>query len=411
MGICTIQEDCYGTVSEQVSEFERMMPHYTKKEITNLKHESLNEIIRKKETEKEEKYQKFISEFGLILSAIYGLPAIKETLSILRDMCVFIEEDIPYISKNVISFLMWVYVLFMIKNFKGDIMENNKSTKDVMRKINNILKRIAFNVKCITNLILTSRFFKVLILCIIFCLITPVANWVIKTEAFIFPQFFGFVTSENESSWIGFLGAIIGGGITLIGVSWTIIDQNKKRTEDMKDMSKPIIVSTKCDYEKVKNIKNDTSGTKIIECILPIKNAGKGILYYPTLYNIVCKIDDVLIEKVNPTIPLLSYLDINESLQYDIMIMLIPEMLKKLHDRLKGRGNTLSMTMTLHVGGNDMYGRTIMTELLYHLDITFDSAQEIDLGIPTGNLTSKVIFNQKEIDRVLKNRNHTYSIH
>lgn len=409
--ICTIQEDCYGTVSEQVSEFERLMPYYTKKEITNLKHESINEIIRKKETEKEEKYQKFISRFGLILSGIFGLPAINETVSILRNICVFIEGDIPYISKNVMSFLIWVYVLFMVQNYKGDIMKDKISIKDVMKKSNKILKKIPFYVKGITNLILTSRYFKMLILCIVFCLIPSITNWVIKTEAFIFPQFFGFVTSENESSWIGFLGAIIGGGITLIGVSWTIIDQNKKRTEDMKDMTRPIIVSTKCDYEKVKNIKNDTSGTKIIECILPIKNTGKGILYNPTLYNIVCKIDDVLIEKVNPTIPLLSYLDINESLQYDIMITLIPEMLKKLYDRLKGRGNTLSMTMTLHVGGNDMYGRIIMTELLYRLDITFDSAKEIDLGIPTGNLTSKVIFNPNEIDRVLKNRNHTYSIH
>ena len=265
--------------------------------------------------------------------------------------------------------------------------------------------------KCIINLVLTSSFFKALILCTGFCLIPPIVNLVIKTEAFIFPQFFGFVTSENESSWIGFLGAIIGGGITLIGVSWTIIDQNKKRTEDMKDMSRPIIVSTKCDYEKVKNIKNDTSGTKVIECILPIKNAGKGILYNPTLYNVVCKIDDVLIETVNPTIPVLSYLDINDSLQYDILITLKPEMLQKLYARLKGRGNTLSMKMTLHVGGNDMYGRTMITELLYCLDITFDSAKEIDLGIPTGNLTSKVIFNKKEIERVVKNRNHMYSIH
>ena len=204
------------------------------------------------------------------------------------------------------------------------------------------------------------------------------------------------------------MGAIIGGAITLIGVAWTIIDQNKKRTEDMKDMSRPIIVSTKCDYEKVKNIKNDTSGTKIIECVFPVKNAGKGMLYNPNLYNIVCKIDDVLIESVNPSIPVASYLDINDSLQYDIMISLKPEMLQKLYDRLKGRGNTLRLRMTLHVGGNDMYGRTIITELLYCLDITFDSAKEIDLGITTGNLTSKVLFNKKDIDRVKRNRNYKY---
>ena len=278
-----------------------------------------------------------------------------------------------------------------------------------MGKFTNKLKRIAIQAKHITTAIFTSMFFKIFILCIGFLLITPAVNWATKTEAFIFPQFFGFVTSENESSWIGFLGALIGGGITLIGVAWTIIDQNKKRSEDMKDMSLPIIVSTKCDYEKIKNIKNDTSGTKVIECILPIKNAGKGILYNPTLYNIVCKIDDVLIESVNPSIPVLSYLDINDSSQYDIMILLKPEKLQALYDRLKGRGNTLIMEMTLYVGGNDLYGRTTITELLYRLDITFVSAKEIDLGIPVGNLTSRVLSDKKEIAQVVKNRNHTYS--
>ena len=44
-------------------------------------------------------------------------------------------------------------------------------------------------------------------------------------------------------------------------------------------------------------------------------------------------------------------------------------MLQSLYDRLKGRGNTLNMKMILHVGGNDMYGRTMVTELLYCLDI------------------------------------------
>ncbi len=279
-----------------------------------------------------------------------------------------------------------------------------------MRNICEKLKRIASQAKRITYTIFTSRLFKIAILCIAFFLISPTVNFAIKMQAFIFPQFFGFITNENESSWIGFLGAIIGGGITLIGVAWTIIDQNKKRMEDMKDMSRPIIVSTKCDYEKVKRIKNDTSGTKVIECILPIKNAGNGILYNPTLYNIVCKIDDVIIESVNTNIPVLSYLDVDEFYRYDIMISLNPEMLQKLYDRLKGRGNSLTMKMSLYVGGNDMYGRTIVTELIYHLDITFDSAKEIDLGIPTGNLTSRVLFDKNEIERVLKNRNNKYML-
>ena len=123
----------------------------------------------------------------------------------------------------------------------------------------------------------------------------------------------------------------------------------------------------------------------------------------------MCKIDGIYIETVHPDIPILSHLDVTESSQYDIMISLKPEMLQKLYDRLKGRGNTLALKMILHVGGNDMYGRTIVTELLYRLDITFDSAKEIDLGIPTGNLTSRVLFDKNEIERVLKHRNFKYT--
>ena len=280
-----------------------------------------------------------------------------------------------------------------------------------MKKRIHKVKRIANTVKRLVITIFTSGLFKALILCLAFFLIAPIVNWIIKLEALIFPKFFNFITSENESAWIGFLGAIIGGAITLIGVAWTIIDQNKKRAEDMKDMSRPIIVSTKCDYEKIKNIKNDTSGTKIIECILPVKNAGRGMLYNPTLYNIECKIDNVLIESFSLSIPRVSHLDISDSLQYDIMITLNPEMLQNLYDRLKGRGNTLTMKMTVHIGGNDMYGRTVITELLYSLNITFDSPQEIDLGITTGNLTSKVLFDKKEIERVKRSRNYKFSIH
>ena len=135
------------------------------------------------------------------------------------------------------------------------------------------------------------------------------------------------------------------------------------------------------------------------------------MLYNPNLYNIVCKIDDVLVESVNLSIPMASHLDINDSLRYDVMVSLKPEMLQKLYARLKGRGNTLILNMVLHIGGDDMYGRTTITELVYRLNIIFASEKEIELGITTGDLTSKVIFSKKDIDRVKRNRNYKYFRH
>lgn len=40
--------------------------------------------------------------------------------------------------------------------------------------------------------------------------------------------------NTKESDWISFWGSIFGGLLTLIGVAWTINDQNKKRKEDQK---------------------------------------------------------------------------------------------------------------------------------------------------------------------------------
>ena len=105
-----------------------------------------------------------------------------------------------------------------------------------MKKFIYKIKRVALQIKRILNSIISSKVFKALILCIAFLLIPPVVNWTIRAEAPIFPSFFNFITSENESAWIGFLGAIIGGAITLIGVAWTINYQEKLRKIDDKEL-------------------------------------------------------------------------------------------------------------------------------------------------------------------------------
>ena len=175
---------------------------------------------------------------------------------------------------------------------------------------------------------------------IVFALTPPFVNLLVNTEAFIFPSFFGFVIKENKDTWINFFGAIIGGGITLLGVAWTIIDQSNKRREDVKDAVKPALVSGDVTHEAIKGIHRDTTGTKIFECSFTYKNVGKGILYNPGLYDIVCTIDNVPVTNVQPPIPIRSYVDIGESVENNISIKLLPDTLQQFYDRLKGRGNT-----------------------------------------------------------------------
>lgn len=256
-----------------------------------------------------------------------------------------------------------------------------------------------------------KTFFVVTAAILIYIMLPPLVNLVISTEAFIFPDFFGYVTPETKDSWLNFFGAIIGGGITLIGVAWTIIDQNNKRREDAKDAVRPILVSGDVISEEIKGIKNDASGNKIYECILTYKNVGKGILYNPNLYKFVCTIDDIPVTTVHEPIPVLSYVDVDQSVDNDIMIKFDVETLKRFHQRLKGRGNTLQLKIIMYVGGDDMYGRTTITKLIYQKSIIWSSPIDIDKELFTGKLTSTVLFDKKEISNLVVCQDFKYKLH
>ena len=244
-----------------------------------------------------------------------------------------------------------------------------------------------------------------------FVVIAPIVNWLVTTEAFLFPEFFGFVTLENRDTWINFFGAILGGGITLIGVAWTIKDQNEKRREDAKDMVRPLLVSGDVTDESIGGIKGDKSGIKIINCTVEYKNVGKGILYNPCLYNIHATIDGVPVDIINPPTQVLSYLEVGSNVNNYIQIILTPEKLAEFYNRLKGRGNAFLLKIELFVGGDDMYGRPVVTKLLYTKSVTWWSEKEIELELFTGKLISTTLFDEKEISEVLENRNWDYKVY
>ncbi len=108
--ICNIQEGCCATVSQQFAEFERLMPYYVYEEISNCKQKAYNELLKGKEADREERYQNLISIGGLGLSLIFGLPAIHETMVLLRDVVLFGMSDIPYISLNNVSVGIWLII-------------------------------------------------------------------------------------------------------------------------------------------------------------------------------------------------------------------------------------------------------------------------------------------------------------
>lgn len=253
---------------------------------------------------------------------------------------------------------------------------------------------------------------KCILASIIFLSLVPaIVNFLVTTKAFFIPRFFGFVTSDTKSAWIGFYGSIIGGGITLVGVAWTIVDQNKKRKEDIQDAVKPIIVSEDCSDEKLIEREDCPGDSIVFRFTISYKNVGKGILYNPSLYNIIFTIDEVPITTISPSLPVLSYLDVTSSAKQHISVTLDQEIRSELYNRLKDRGNTLKIKAVIYVGGNDIFGRTFITKLVYTRGITWFSPQEIELGLSCGNLYSEVLFDEKDISEALKNRDWRYGIH
>lgn len=106
--ISELQENCYGSVSEQTALLKKMMPHYFKHEITSAKKIAIDNILQQNEQEKNERFQNYISTGGLILTLIFGLPSLYETLTIFRKLFSFYPYNIPYLTLENTSIILWL---------------------------------------------------------------------------------------------------------------------------------------------------------------------------------------------------------------------------------------------------------------------------------------------------------------
>ena len=118
--ICQLQDGCYGSVSEQISIFENMMPYYTKQKITDTKLSTIDNILNSKRQEQNTNFQNFIAIGGLLLAIFCGLPSIYDTLKLLRNFITFIPQNIPYISIDNCSFFLWIglNIAILVRIFK-----------------------------------------------------------------------------------------------------------------------------------------------------------------------------------------------------------------------------------------------------------------------------------------------------
>lgn len=113
-----MQEECYGSVSEQTDFFQKRMYNYLKQELMDKKIAAMDSILKEEEERKEENFQKFLAVGGFLLALLFGLPAIYETLVIIRSVFNYISYDIPIVTIENFSVFLWlilnVVILFNI---------------------------------------------------------------------------------------------------------------------------------------------------------------------------------------------------------------------------------------------------------------------------------------------------------
>ena len=116
--LCELQESCYGSVSEQTAFFQKRMHHYLKQELMDKKIVAMDSILKEEEERKEENFQKFLAVGGFLLTLLFGLPALYETLAIIRSVFNCISYDIPVVTIENFSVFLWlilnVAILFNI---------------------------------------------------------------------------------------------------------------------------------------------------------------------------------------------------------------------------------------------------------------------------------------------------------
>lgn len=107
-----LQNTCYGTVLEQTTQIEKMMPLYLKKEINNSNQVALDNILKDEEQRQNEHFLNFISIGSLMLSLIFGLPSIHDALLILQKT--FGLYNIPYLTLENSSVGLWILLNIFI---------------------------------------------------------------------------------------------------------------------------------------------------------------------------------------------------------------------------------------------------------------------------------------------------------
>lgn len=108
--ILSLLTNCYGSVREQMNHFEEKMIHYLSKEIIADKNQAMREILELEKRKQEDKKDSFIKIAGFLISLFFGLPALNETIYMIRGLAIFPLYDVEGISVASRSAACWLLI-------------------------------------------------------------------------------------------------------------------------------------------------------------------------------------------------------------------------------------------------------------------------------------------------------------
>lgn len=111
--ILQLQRSSFGSVKEQISFLEKKMKYFLAFKDTQDKMSAIDSIITEDRAIKNSNFQSFLAIGGVLLTAIFGLPAVYDTLTIIKN-CLLENIDIPMITIENTSIAIWIILLVFL---------------------------------------------------------------------------------------------------------------------------------------------------------------------------------------------------------------------------------------------------------------------------------------------------------
>ena len=115
MFLNSLQERCYGTVTEQFQQFREMMPHYFRDDLVAIQMDCINGLKAIQQDSEKRKREIRYTLFGLAAVLTFAFPAIIETLVMLRTSFLFRWlPSVSFITIKDIGTILWGFIFLAL---------------------------------------------------------------------------------------------------------------------------------------------------------------------------------------------------------------------------------------------------------------------------------------------------------